>query len=44
MLDQFGFDPFPVNRKRHENYFPVDSAETGAAERNVMDVQFDNPA
>ena len=42
VLDQFGFDPFPVDGKRNENDFSVDSSDAGASECDVMDVQFDN--
>ena len=41
VLDQLCFDSFPVDGQRHEDDFSVDPTDTGASERDVMDVQFD---
>ena len=42
VLDQFSFDPFSVDRKRHKNDFSVDPTDACASECDVMDVQFHN--
>jgi hypothetical protein len=40
-LNHFNFDPFPVDRERYEYDFSVKPADTGSAECDVMNVQFD---
>jgi hypothetical protein len=44
VLDQFSFDPFSIDSKRHKNDFPVDPTDTCAAECDIMDLQFHNRA
>ena len=38
VFDDFGLDSFSVDRERDENNFSVESAYSGASERDIMNV------
>jgi len=44
VLDQFSFDSFSVDSKRHKDDFSVDPTDACASESDVMNVQFHNRA
>jgi hypothetical protein len=40
-FDDLRFDSFPIDREGYESDFPVETANAGAPERDIMDVEHD---